>query len=83
MIPQSLIEQVHERDKGCVGPRVGFPGECEGRIERDHVRVGGMGMKSRTTLDNLVELCSLHHRWKTEHGREARPVLIGWINAHV
>lgn len=81
-ISAELIAQIHERDQGCVGPRVGFPGDCAGRIEDDHVRAGGMGIKSRSTLDNMVELCSGHHRWKTEHGREARPLLIGWISAH-
>ena len=45
-------------------------------VELDHVRAGGMGMKSRTSEDNLVALCSDCHRWKTEHGRVARPDLI-------
>jgi hypothetical protein len=41
---------------------------------------GGIGMKSRSTVDNGAMLCSVHHRWKTEHGREWRPKLIDYIN---
>jgi len=70
---------VLERDQGCVGFGR-LPGACEARLELDHVRAsGGLGMKSRTTLDNLVALCSGHHRWKTEHGREARPILLAYL----
>ena len=30
--------------------------------------------------DNLVVLCGLHHLWKTEHGREARPLLLDYLS---
>jgi 5-methylcytosine-specific restriction endonuclease McrA len=57
-----------------------LPGDCHGRLELDHVRAsGGLGMKSRTTLDNLVTLCAAHHRYKTEHGRTVRPLLIAYL----
>ena len=36
-------------------------------------------MKSETTAANLVSLCGDHHRWKTEHGREARPLLLAYL----
>ena len=71
---------VSARDRTCVGPRAGLPGPCFGQAEHDHVRASRtLGRKSRTTLDNVVLLCALHHRWKTEHGRQARPLLISYL----
>jgi len=70
---------IYQRDGGCVGRKC-FEGECAGALEIDHVRAShGIGLKSRTTLDNLVALCGVHHRWKTEHGREARPILLAYL----
>jgi 5-methylcytosine-specific restriction endonuclease McrA len=64
---------------GCVGFKR-FPGPCAGPLELDHVRAShGMGMKSATTEDNLVSLCGACHRWKTEHGRTARPILLDYL----
>jgi hypothetical protein len=77
-------DAVLQRDGGCVGPRIGLPGACYGRIEIDHVRAsGGLQLRSPSTLENLACLCSTHHRYKTEHGREVRPLLIAWIAARV
>lgn len=82
-IPDWLRAVVIGRDGGCVGPKVGMPGECQGWGEIDHVRAShGLGLKSPTTLENLVLLCSYHHRLKTEHGRTWRPVLIDYLEAH-
>ena len=70
------------RDEGCVAERAGFPNATAHGfpLEIDHVRASGaLGKKSRTTLDNLVVLCRDHHRWKTEHGREARPLLLAYL----
>jgi 5-methylcytosine-specific restriction endonuclease McrA len=79
VIPAKVRLDVLLRDNGCVG-RERLPGDCEGAIELDHVRAsGGMGMKSPTTPDNLVSLCGSHHRFKTEHGREARPLLLAYL----
>jgi hypothetical protein len=79
-IPSDVSEAVHRRDKGCVGPRVAMPGECRGALERDHVRAsGGLGIKSRGTVDNLVILCAFHHRVKTLNGRYWRPRLIAYL----
>lgn len=80
VIPDAMRRNVIVRDEGCVGPRVGFPGLCAGGIELDHVRASGaVGMKSRTAEDNLVSLCGSHHRYKTSFGREARPLLVAYL----
>lgn len=82
--PTEVRMQAYIRDGGCVGPRVGMPGECSGSLELDHVRAsGGIGMKSRSTLDNAAFLCGTHHRWKTAHGREARPLLLAYLERAV
>ena len=72
------------RDGGvCVCDRAGFPrnANCYGvPVELDHVRAShGIGMKSESTADNLVCLSGPCHRWKTEHGRQARPLLIAYL----
>ena len=80
-IPPSVRATVYARDHQCVGRAVGFPGDCFGGLELDHVRASGaIGMKSATVAANLVLLCSAHHRHKTEHGREVRPLLIAYID---
>lgn len=74
---------VQRRDGGCVAKRAGLPGDCQFSLGLDHVRAShGMGMKSETTVDNLVTLCGAHHRWKTENGREARPLLLTYLAVH-
>ena len=79
-IPDTTRRNVILRDNGCVGPRVGFPGNCSGGIELDHVRAShAMGMKSETTEGNLVSLCGSHHRYKTGFGRESRPLLLAYL----
>jgi len=80
-IPAAVRRAVHERDLGCVGARLGWSSHTDKRgIELDHVRAShGVGMKSPSTPDNLVALCNDCHRWKTEHGREARPQLIAYL----
>lgn len=80
-IPVRLRIAVLARDQGCVGWQR-FPGDCLGRLEIDHVRAsGGLGMKSPTELENLVVLCGIHHLWKTEHGKTARPLLLAYLAA--
>jgi 5-methylcytosine-specific restriction endonuclease McrA len=79
VIPAGLRIDVLTRDMGCVGFGR-FPGDCAGANELDHVRAShGMGMKSETTSSNLVTLCGAHHRWKTENGRKARPILLDYL----
>lgn len=81
-IPSAVRNYVKARDNGhCVGRIVGFPTVCLGRLEIDHVRSsGGIGMKSPSEAWNLVSLCGLAcHKWKTEHPRQARPLLIAWL----
>lgn len=81
--PPRVRRAIVDRDEGCVGPRVGFLGDCWGGLELDHVRASGaVSKKSASTVANGVVLCSVHHAWKTVHGREARPVLLDWIATH-
>lgn len=78
-IPPRLRIRVYERDRGCVGFGR-LPGDCAGALELDHVRAShAMGMKSETVESNLVSLCGAHHLYKTEHGREARPILLAYL----
>lgn len=79
-VTPELHRLVHQRDKGCVGPRVGMGGECAWHLELDHVRAsGGLGLRSRSTADNLVVLCSAHHLTKTVNGRKYRPLLLAYL----
>lgn len=85
--PDEVREAIRRRDGGrCVCANAGFPLEVIRRclgfpVELDHVRAsGGLGMKSRSTVDNGVCLSGSCHLWKTEHGREARPLLIAYID---
>lgn len=88
VIPPEVRNRVLVRDGAtCVCDRAGFPPEanreCWGSpVELDHVRAsGGIGMKSPSTEENLVCLSAPCHRWKTEHGREARPLLLEYLRA--
>ena len=79
VIPPSVRAEVYARDRGCVGAGR-FPEACMGGLELDHVRAShGLGMKSPSTPDNLVALCGFHHRWRTEHGRVGRAVLLAYL----
>lgn len=81
IIPPDMRLRVLARDQGCVGFGR-FPVECRGGLELDHVRAShGIGLKSETTDGNLVALCGECHRWKTENGRIARPILLGYLAA--
>jgi 5-methylcytosine-specific restriction endonuclease McrA len=83
-IPDDVRQAVEHRDRLCVGLVVLMPGDCAGAMELDHVRAsGGLGMKSRSTADNLVRLCGAHHRVKTENGRVWRPILIDYIEGRL
>ena len=79
VIPGAMRVRVLTRDNGCVGFRL-LDGECAGGLELDHVRAsGGIGMKSVTCDCNLTSLCLSHHRWKTDHGRAVRPLLLDYL----
>ena len=79
-MPPGVRALVHARDRGCVFTRLGIPHDCFGQLELDHVRAsGGLGMRSRSTADNLVLLCPSAHRMKTLEGRRWRHVLLAWI----
>ena len=79
VIPSKVRAEVYARDGGCVGPKVGMEGPCFGQRELDHVLSGGIGKKSPSIPKGLVQLCSTHHREKTEHGRKCRPILLAYI----
>ena len=70
---------VRARDGGCVGPRAGLPGDCGGPLELDHVLNGGLALRGPSTEGNLVTLCRDHHRYKTEHARGARMLLVAYL----
>ena len=79
VIPTAMKLRVFRRDNGCVGFGR-LPGDCIGGLEPDHVRAShGIGIKSVTCDCNLASLCSSHHRYKTEHGREVRPILLDYL----
>jgi 5-methylcytosine-specific restriction endonuclease McrA len=79
-VPPSVRAQVRTRDRGCVFTRLRIPHDCFGQLELDHVQAsGGLGLRSRSTPDNLVVLCPSAHRMKTLEGRRWRPVLLAWI----
>ena len=79
--PPEVKAHVRSHYAGCLGPLAGMKGECLGQIELDHVRAsGGTGMKSKSVAVNAAQLCSWHHRLRTEHGKEWRPRLITVIN---
>jgi 5-methylcytosine-specific restriction endonuclease McrA len=79
VIPADLRLLVLTRDNGCVGFGR-FPVACSGPLELDHVRAShGIGMKSESTVENLVALCGNCHRYKTAYGREARPILLDYL----
>ena len=72
--------QVRVRDGyGCLGRAVGMPGTCEGWIELDHIRNGGLSLRGPSTTANLASLCRAHHRMKTEASRTWRPLLVAEV----
>lgn len=78
-----VAQEVFKRDGGCVGPRVGMYGRCGTQfgpsdrfgLELDHVNGSGLGKRGPSIPENLVSLCGLHHRMKTEQSRIWRPIL--------
>ena len=80
VIPASVRAEVYARDQGCVAVRAGFTDHvCFGGRELDHVRVGGIGLKSPSESWNLVTLCAIAHREKTLNGKVWRPALLAYI----
>ena len=81
--PPDVRTAITQRDRTCVGEKLGWsshPFLGWYRLEVDHVRASGaMGRKSRSTEDNGVLLCAPCHRWKTSHGKEARPLLLEYL----
>lgn len=79
--PDVVRAAIRDRDRSCVGPRVGMTEVCLGQMEIDHVRASGaLGKKSPSTVDNGALLCARHHEMKTNDGRRWRPVLLAYID---
>ena len=76
-VTDEVAHRVLARDRGCVMRNVSA---CDGHIELDHVDNGGMGKRGPSTSDNLVSLCSSHHRFKTENARLVRPLLREYLS---
>lgn len=74
--PTAVRQHVHEHQPSCIGPLAGMPGDCMGSLELDHVRSGGMGMKSKSVATNAARLCVWHHSVKTRFGKTWRPRLL-------
>jgi hypothetical protein len=82
-VSREVYASVYSRDVRCVGPKVGMPGICGSQfgpqsnppMELDHVNGSGLGKRGPSIPENLVLLCGLHHRMKTEQARAWRPVL--------
>lgn len=82
-VTEAVAGRVRARDGGCVGPRVGLPGPCDGPLELDHVINGGLSYRGPSTVGNLATLCRFHHRHKTEHATDSRARLVGYLNGDV
>lgn len=80
---------VLKRDAGCIAARVGMPGLCGSQfgpsptptLELDHVNGNGMGKRGPSIPENLVVLCGLHHRMKTEQSRVWRVKLNDYLRS--
>lgn len=65
----AVRERVHARDRGCVGPRRGLPGDCAGRLDVHEVVPCGRDSTSWLDEDRCVVLCRFHHNAVTSaHG---------------
>ena len=79
----AVAGEVLRRDAGCVGAKIGMIGRCGTQfgpsdrfsLELDHVNTSGLGKRGPSIPQNLVSLCGLHHRMKTEQSRVWRPIL--------
>lgn len=79
--PKEVREHIESHQPSCVGHLAGMPGPCGGSEEIDHIRAsGGIGLKSKSIATNGARCCSMHHRIKTEAGKQWRPKLIDIVN---
>lgn len=58
---QRVDTEVRARDRGCVGPRRGLPGECRGREDVHEVVFRSRDSSSYLNPDRCVTLCRRHH----------------------
>ena len=81
---------VLKRDNGCVGLTVGMPRQCgtqfgegtKGPLEIDHVVSGGFGKRGPSAQENLVSLCGIHHRVKTESSKLWRAKILEYLERY-
>ena len=80
-VTPDIYRRVLERDHGCVmADHCGAdPALCSIHLELDHIDSLGFNLRGPSTLDNLVSVCSFHHKLKTEHAAYWRPLLRGYI----
>jgi 5-methylcytosine-specific restriction endonuclease McrA len=86
-VTPELRRTVINRDKTCIGPRIGMPKECgtqfgpgtKGPVELDHVVSSGFGKRGPSIEENLVAICGFHHRMKTEASKTWRPKIIEYL----
>lgn len=86
-VSKDLVALLHQRDRGCVGVKVGMPGECGSQfgvakvfnLEVDHVNTAGLGKRGPSTPENTVLLCGLHHRVKTEASKRWRAEINAYL----
>lgn len=75
--PPEVRAHVETHQPPCLGPLAGMPEPCAGQSELDHIRAsGGIGMKSKSVAVNAARMCGIHHRRKTDFGRQYRPKLL-------
>ena len=78
-VTPALAEYVHDRDRGCVAPRLGATDPCQGRVTLDHVKdQPRIGVRAPSDSRHLVSICERHHLWTgwaTSHRPELRAYL--------
>ena len=80
--PPKVRAAILARDGGCIGPRIGMPDPCFGRLEVDHVHNGGLGRKGDPVESNGATFCLWHHDHKTRGARRWRVAIDAWIASH-
>lgn len=80
-VTPEMAEHVRSRDNfSCIGPVVGMPGQCEGKVEFDHILNGGMSYRGPSTALNLASLCAyVHHPMKGADANRWRPLLVAFV----
>jgi 5-methylcytosine-specific restriction endonuclease McrA len=79
-VTPEMYEHIRERDDyGCLGPSVGMPGPCDGRVELDHILNGGLSYRGPSVATNLASLCRSCHNRKDSDLQRWRPLLVAFV----